>query len=171
MRLYSDTHIQESGLWNKAVCCFGCIRHEYKLMVKQDLGFPLGFISLHAGCALLLGGDVDRFADRWTLSLPGAQTHSVRGIWRQDCRVEKGWEELKSIDQIGHLYSKCYLLVTFLKMDSQSKKKHTPIKHYDRSLMLMLVIGLISEFSHTHIYLPSGQEDMAIEHVVKCLHL
>lgn len=132
-------------------------------MGKQNLGFASGFICLHAGRALLLGWDIDRFADR--LALP-----SLCDIWRQDCRVEKGSEELKSIDQTGHLYSKCYLLVTFLKMDSQSKKKHTPIKHYDGSLILMLVIGLISKFSHIHICLPSGQEDIVIEHVVKCLH-
>lgn len=139
-------------------------------MVKQNVGFPWRFICLYTGRALLLGWNADRFADRPALPLPRAQTHSLCGIWRQDCRVGKGSEELKSIDQTGHLYSKCYLLVTFLKIDSQCKKKQTPIKHYDGSLMLMLVTGLISKFSYTHICLPSGQEDIVIEHLVKGLH-
>ena len=130
-------------------------------MVKQNLGFPPGFICLYAGHVLLLGWDVDRLADRLALPLSGAKTHSLCGTWRQDCRVEKRFRELKSVDQTGHFYSKCYLLVTFSKMDSQSKKKHARIKHYDGSLILMLVTCLISKFSHTHICLPSGQEDFS----------
>ena len=125
----------------------------------------LGVLSYWDG--MLTGSLTDRLS---LCPLSGAQTHSLCSIWRQDCRVEKGSEELKSNDQTGHLYSKCYSLVNFLKMDFQCIKKHTPIKHYDGSFMLVLVTGLISKFSHTHICLPSGQENIVIEHLVKCLH-
>lgn len=75
---------------NKAVCCFGCRRDQYHLVVRQKARFPTGVYQIHAGNGPLDVMLTDLLGD-WLSPLSGAQTclHVESGV---KVVIEKGSE-------------------------------------------------------------------------------